>query len=358
MARSPGVLTVLADPVLRNEIERIGAAIGVRVVHAEAVPDRRAWSAAAAVILDETAVVGCAHVTSVPFPRRAHVLVVAGAEVPNTTWSAAISLGAQQVLTAPLDEAVLAGALAEAAETVGDDRRDGRVAAVIGGCGGAGASLFSAALAQTASTAMLVDLDPWSGGLDLLMADDLHDQICWPELHLEGGRLAWSTVREALPTRCGAVVLSSARYSHELNAGAVEAVLDAGRRGGATVICDLPRRLTDAAETALGAADLVTVITRCDVRAAAATAALLPVLAARNPNVGLVVRGPAPGGLRATQIAEITAVPVLAAMRAEPRLVGRVEYGRLRLRRNARIAAAARRVLAMLETAGPGGRVE
>src|SRR5690625_546020 len=135
MARSPGVLTVLADPVRRYEIERIGAAIGVRVGHAEAVPDRREWSAAAAVILDEAAVVGCAHVTSAPFPRRAHVLVVAGAEVPNTTWSAAISLGAQQVLTAPLDEAVLAGALAEAAETVGDNRRDGRVAAVIGGCG-------------------------------------------------------------------------------------------------------------------------------------------------------------------------------------------------------------------------------
>lgn len=357
MATTPTVLTAVTDPVLRNEIERIGAAVGVHVVPAEGVPGRREWSAAAAVIIDEAALERCVDGASgspVALPRRDHVLVMAGAEARPSTWSAAITLGAQRVLTVPLDETMLASALTEAAESLGDSRGGGRVAAVIGGCGGAGASLFSAALAQTARAAMLVDLDPWSGGIDLLMADDMNDEMRWPDLSLQGGRLAWSTVRDALPTCCGAVVLSAGRHSHELNAAAVAAVLEAARRGGATVVCDLPRRLTEPVETALAAADLVAVLTRCDVRAAAATAAFLPVLAARNPNVGLVVRGPAPGGLEADQIAELTAAPLLAALRAEPRLAARVEIGRLRMRRNARLAVAAQRVLAALDSAVPG----
>lgn len=355
MVTTPAMLTAVVDPVLRNEIERIAAAVGVHVVHAEDIPGRREWSAAAAVIIDEPTAKLCAESAPVALPRRDHVLVVAaGSDVRPTTWKVAITIGAQQVLTVPLDESLLASVLAEAAEPQGEDRGEGRVAAVIGGCGGAGASLFSAALTQTAPKAALIDLDPWSGGIDLLMADDMSDEMRWPDLNLQGGRLPWPTVRDALPTHCGAVVLSAGRHCHELNAGAVAAVLDAARRGGATVVCDLPRRLTEAVETALSAADLVAVLTRCDVRAAAATAAFLPVLTARNPNVGLVVRGPAPGGLQAAQIAELTAAPVLAALRAEPRLAARVELGRLRLRRNEGLAVAARRVLAVLDTAIAG----
>jgi len=56
----------------------------------------------------------------------------------------------------------------------------------------------------------------------------------------------------------------------------VDAVVDAGRRGGVVVVCDLPRRLTDATQAALDAADLVVVVSLCDVRACAATATLAP----------------------------------------------------------------------------------
>ena len=37
-----------------------------------------------------------------------------------------------------------------------------------------------------------------------------------------------------------------------------------------------------------------------------------------NPNVGLVVRGPAPGGLRPVDVAGIVGLPLLAAMRPQP----------------------------------------
>ncbi|MGH3563789.1 MAG: septum site-determining protein Ssd, partial [Mycobacterium sp.] len=89
-------------------------------------------------------------------------------------------------------------------------------------------------------------------------------------------------------------------------------------------------------------------VSPCDVRACAASTALAPRLHIANPNVGLVVRGPSPGGLRAAEIADITGLPLLASMRAEPRLTAQLEQGGLRLRRRSALAAAARRVLDVL----------
>jgi hypothetical protein len=99
----------------------------------------------------------------------------------------------------------------------------------------------------------------------------------------------------------------------------------------------------------LDTADLVVVVTPCDVRACAATAAVVPVLAAINRNIGLVVRGPAPGGLRADEVATIAALPLLAAMRPHPRLAERLERGGVRIGRRSGMAAAARRVLAVTD---------
>ena len=197
-----------------------------------------------------------------------------------------IAVGAQHVLRLPEQERELIRELAEAADSARDDGLRGEVVAVIGGCGGAGASLFAVALAQAATDALLVDLDPWGGGIDLLVGGEATPGLRWPDLALQGGRLNWSAVREALPRHRGISLLSGTRRGYELDAGPVDAVVDAGRRGGVTVVCDLPRRLTDATQTALDAADLVVVVSPCDVRACAATATIAPVLPAINPNSG------------------------------------------------------------------------
>ncbi|MEB3982721.1 CpaE-like family protein [Mycobacterium sp. 663a-19] len=342
----------MEDAQLRDELDRVAAAVGVRVVHVGAsAVSRKTWSAAAAVVLDAAAADRC---RKAALPRRAHVSVLTAGEPTPATWTAAISVGAQHVLRVPGQEDELIRELAEAAESARDDGPRGDVVAVIGGCGGAGASLLAVALARVAGDALLVDLDPWGGGIDLLVGGETTPGLRWPDLALQGGRLNWPAVRDALPRHRGISILSGTRRACELTAAPVDAVVDAGRRGGVTVVCDLPRRLTDAAHAALDAADLVVVVSPCDVRACAATAAMAPVLAGINPNVGLVVRGPSPGGLRAAEVADIAALPLLAAVRAQPQLAEQVERGGLRLGRRSALAAAAGRVLEVLPRAGSG----
>jgi secretion/DNA translocation related CpaE-like protein len=354
---SSGVLALLADSVLRDELDRVAAAVGVRIVRAGIGSPvcRRTWSAAAAVVLDQAAADRCGRLG---LPRRGHITVLSAAEPTAATWAAAVAVGAQHVLTLPGQERELILELGEAAESAGPGGPRGDVVAVIGGRGGAGASLLAAALAycatQGAGEALLVDLDPWGGGIDLLVGGETAAGLRWPDLALQGGRLNWSAVREALPRHRGITLLSGTRHGYELDAAPVEAVVDAGRRGGVTVICDLPRRLTDATQAALDTADLVVLVSPCDVRACAATGSIAPVLATINPNQGLVVRGPSPGGLRAVEVADIAGLPLLASMRAEPQIAEQLERGGLRLRRRSALAAAAQRVLAVLPRAAPG----
>ncbi|MGY4709778.1 septum site-determining protein Ssd [Mycolicibacterium sp. CBM1] len=350
MSSNPAVvITLIGDSELREQAERVAAAVGVRPVPCAEPPSRKAWMAAAAVILDEDA---ARSLESDELPRRAGVILVASGEPQSATWSIAMAIGAQRVCVLPAQDAELVRALSDAAETSHDGSRTGAVVAVTGGRGGGGASTFAVALAQAATAALLVDLDPWSGGIDLVAGSESEPGLRWPDLNLQGGRLAWTAVRDALPNRHGVSVLSGARHCHELDGAAVEAVLDAGRRGGVVVICDLPRRTTAAAAAALDRADLVVLITTCDVRGVAAAAAMAPVLRSANPNVGLVVRGPAPGGLRAAEVAEVTDLALLAAMRPEPLLAERLERGGLRLRRRSPLGVAARTVLEMLPASG------
>jgi secretion/DNA translocation related CpaE-like protein len=344
---TPGILAALTQIALRDELDRVAAAVGVRVVHAggSSSVSRKTWSAAAAVVLDEAAAQRCARAG---LPRRPHVVVVTGSEPASATWGAAIAVGASHVLRLPNQEQELVRELADAGESARGDGAPGAVVAVIGGRGGAGASLFATALAHIATDPLLIDLDPWGGGIDLLVGAETAPGVRWPDLTLQGGRLNWSAVREALPRLRGICMLSGTRRAYELDALAVDAVIDAGRRGGATVVCDLPRRMTDAAETALDTADLVVVVSPCDVRACAATATIAAVLTAINPNVGLVVRGPSPGGLRAAEVAAIADIPLLASMKPYPRLAEQLEHGGLRFGRRSALAEAARRVLAVL----------
>lgn len=338
---TPVVLIVMGDPDLAAATDRIAAAVGARAARAQS-PGRRAWLTAAAVVVDERGAQRC---VAAGLPRRDSVVLVGAAAPSADSWAAAIDVGAQHVCVLPADEADLVRSLAVASEAAPTSGRVGTVLAVAAGRGGGGSSVFSAALAACAGDALLVDLDPVGGGIDLLLGEESAPGLRWPELQLQSGRLSWVSLREVLPRRSGMSVLSGTRVFQEIDAGALASVVDAGRRGGATVVCDVPRHLTSAALRALDSADLVVVVTSCDVRAIAATTATLGALRAVNPAVGLVVRGPSPGGLDAKEVAQAAAVPLLAAMRPEPMLAQRLEREGLRLRRHSPLTRAARTVL-------------
>ena len=257
-----------------------------------------------------------------------------------------MAVGAQHVFQLPTEEMQLVGLLSEAADPATGQR--GPVIAVLGGCGGAGASVFAVALAHGAAQAFLVDVDPWGGGLDLALGIERAAGLRWADLTVQAGRLNYASMAGALPSCHGVAVLSAGRTAARIEAGPLAAVVDAGSRAGATVICDLPRQASDAAEVALDRADLVVLVVPADVRSCAAAAVVGGWASAVNPNVGLVVRGPAPGGLRAKEVAAMVGQPLLAAMRSEPGLATALDHGGLRPRRGSPMASAARQVLGVL----------
>ncbi|HVV23098.1 MAG TPA: helicase, partial [Pseudonocardiaceae bacterium] len=63
-----------------------------------------------------------------------------------------------------------------------------------------------------------------------------------------------------------------------------------------------------------------------------------------------LVRGPAPGGLRADDVAQAIGVPLLTAMRPEPGLSGALERGGLRPKPHGPLTSAARTILTALST--------
>ena len=106
----------------------------------------------------------------------------------------------------PDDELWLVNVLTEAAE---GPQQAGPVLAVVGGRGGAGASVFAAAVAVAAvrdgERALLVDCDPLGGGLDLLLAAEDVAGLRWADISV--GRRAGARGRVA----CGPAVSGDRR---------------------------------------------------------------------------------------------------------------------------------------------------
>lgn len=351
MNATEGILSLVDDPALNTDIDRVAAAAGLRIVRADDPSSRRVWTSATAVLVDSAAALRCA---ARGLPRRARVLLVSGAAPDPADWEAAVAVGAQQIVTLPSHAHELMAVLADAAESVRDARARGPVVAVLAGRGGGGASVFATAVAQAAAESLLIDGDPWGGGLDLVLGSETEPGLRWPDLSLAGGRVNYPALRDALPTRDGVSVLSGSRVlsgeriSNDVDAAPLGAVIDAGSRGGVTVVCDVARRPTPATEVALAAADLVVLVTPADVRSCAAAAATGQWVVAGNPNTGVVVRGPAPGGLRPVDVARIVGLPVLASMRPQPGIDAALERGGLRVRPRSPLARAAGQVLAVL----------
>lgn len=339
-------VALVEDTDLMDDILRLAAVAGCSI---EQVPDATAarlrWGTAPLVVLDA---VGAATCRELGLTRRRSVVVVCSQPAPATLWPHAVAIGAEHVVELPAGEPWLIGAFADVAEAPAGTT--GAILAVVGGRGGAGASVFAASVGLTVlgagGRALLVDCDPIGGGLDLVLGAESEDGLRWPDMRLRSGRVPASSLHTALPSRTRGsgrlTVLSGAREGTGPEPDAIAAVLDAGRRAGETVICDLPRGLGESACAALDRADLAVIVTPAEVRACVAAKLVARQVLDRGVSTRVVVRGPAPGGLRAEEVATAVGVPLLTSMRPEPHLALALEQGRFQPQPRGPLTTAAR----------------
>lgn len=342
-------LVIVSDETLLDEVLRLAAAVGCEI---ERAPDMlsagAAWHRAPLVLVDEDVLVG-----EVELPRRRDILLVTkGAPAPSI-WERAFAAGVQQVLPLPESEPAIVGALADIVE--GPVVPGGCVIGVVGGRGGAGASVFAAALSLAAKDdeALLIDCDPLGGGLDLLLGKELAKGSRWPDLSLDGGRIALSELKSALPSYKHAhgcfPYVSCDRDGRAPTGEAIASVVDAGRRAGKVVICDLPRRL-DGLQPVITRADLIAVVVPAELRACVAARRIVTSLGDRMDRAKLLVRGPAPGDLHPTEAAHWVRIPLLTSMPPERHLDKAIDAGAFAPRPRGPLLTAARMVLAAART--------
>lgn len=324
--RPPRPLVVSADEELLDELLRVLAAAGVEPELATGGPVLRRAHREAPLVLFGADALGLAAPRALP--RRPGVVVVSTRELPAAEWAAAVEVGAERVVVLPADEAWL---LTRAAAAVRAPVERGRLVAVGGACGGAGASTVAAALAAAAGPAVLVDADGWSGGLDLLLGAELTDGLRWPELGGLRGRVAGDALLAALPGVAGVHLLSAGRGSAEpVPEEALVTVVEAARATGRCVVVDLPRPgccgVGGGPQAVLADADLALLVVPARLRAA--TAARLLVAADGRPwsSARLVVRS-VPGGLTPEDVEEVVGRPVFAELPHDRGAVARAERG-------------------------------
>ncbi len=325
----PRPLLVTADPALLDDLLRLAAAAGAEAEVADhasaALPGWR--DAPLAVVGADLAgdVVACGL-------RRRPGLVIVGSDPDDAAvYRRAVELHAEHVVFLPQAEAWLLDRFAGA---VGGPGHRALVVAVVGARGGAGATSFAVALALAGARdgrrTMLVDVDPYGGGIDLALGaedvpgprwDDFADGTAPP---IAGGALA------AVLPRCGEVtVLAWSRDSPTVvTADVVESLLGAAVRGAELVVLDVPRTFGDGARAALAAADMAYVVCPAEVRACAAGRRVAATVGLFVDDVRAVVRGPAASDLDGPLVASALGVPLAGWLDAEPGIDAAFDQGR------------------------------
>ncbi|WP_425455309.1 septum site-determining protein Ssd [Allorhizocola rhizosphaerae] len=322
-----------SDPEMLDDLLRIVAAVGAE---ADVAPDlaaaRRIYGKAPLVLIG--ADIEAEDLRRAP-PKRGGVVVVSRVHNDEAGWNLVYDVGAEHVIQLPTGELWLKERLTRALRA---EPEGGKVVAVVGGRGGAGASVLAAALSVTAvregRRTLLVDADPFGGGIDLLFGWEQEHGLRWPQLAEAGGRIDSDTLVGALPNRGDLVLLSCDRTddgegdrSPRLLPDVMQVVLSAGRAGRDLVVVDLPRHLDDAAECALRAADHALMVVTPGLRSTSAAARVAGAVMSHRDQLSIVLREPVSGRRRAAEVAKVLGLPLAGRVRTEPRLAAAMENG-------------------------------
>ena len=176
--------------------------------------------------------------------------------------------------------------------------------AVLGGCGGAGASTLAAGLARCAlrsgRAVGLVDADPLGGGLETILADDLA-----------------SGQRSRPATESGLTLVTWGRpdgapIPPEAMHGALRRVADCAE----LLVIDLPRGLGDATKIATAFATHSLLIAPVAERAAVSAHRMLTQLGHLGPRPSLVARLPSRDLLSPERLANLLRLPLSGVLKA------------------------------------------
>ena len=277
----------------------------------------------------------------------------ATAHRPVDDWKSATAIGADSVLSLPEEENALVAVLADHVDVSGD----GTVVSVVGGCGGGGASATAAAVALTSAArhvpTLLVDVDALGSGADVLLGIETAPGLRWGALTVEGGRLSPDALRDALPAKGKFLrVLASSR--REIDGPTSDR---RSRRAGRRSQFRRTRGLRRATSSQRGRSGRVGDVGFGARGGSGHRGRMRPRpekvgawVVRHNSNVGLVVRGPAPGGLRGADVADMLGLPLTAVMRGHRSLAPMLERGGLELTRGCPLSVAATAVLDAVES--------
>jgi len=328
-APSGAAVLLTDDDELADAVSRLAAAAGC-ALRRDSGPSLGSAPGEAPLLLLAGADVPAAEVLRAR-AEAAETVLVGLAPVDADWWRRAAEVDADHAAVLPEAESWLLERLADAGEGAGGA---GSVVGVLGGCGGAGASLLAAALASAAAEeggdVLLLDADPMSGGLDLVLGADELPGLRWGDLAGVAGRLRPDVLRSTVTVADGLQLLTGdRRRGGAPGPAALESVLTAARRLHDLVVVDLPRRDPAALATVLPHCGEVLLVVPGTYRAAAAACCVLDAVrpALSSPHaVGLVVRDVG-ADVVAETVADVVGARLAGRLRTDRELDAALERG-------------------------------
>ena len=206
------------------------------------------------------------------------------------------------------------------------------IIAVVGGSGGVGASVLTAALGVRAAQAGLrpvcVDGDRLGGGLDVTLGIEQERGVRWPDLAGARGRIDGPELLRRLPAVDAVSVLSFDRARDvQLSAETVDEVLQALRVAADLVVVDLPRPDHEVFRALAPAADSIVLLAGSGIRDLAGASAIAAHVVRACPDAWLCLRTHGHGSHFADTVAAALDLPLLAVIREESSLAADVLHG-------------------------------
>jgi len=318
-------LVLTADEHFLDQMLSLAATSGsdVHMAHDTASAQKQ-WTQASVAIVDDRAVPRDDPWT---LERRSNVVLV-GHDLDNSdVWQRALKVGAEHVVFLP-------DATEWLAEQLGTTIRPStaEIMGVLGGCGGAGATTFSAALAMQGAAkqrrVVLVDADPYGAGIDLLLGAEHVPGVRWDGLVDATGTIEHDMLVDALPREHGISFLSFTSQWTPPATLTTSSVLAALCDGGDLVVADLgDARDQSMAEPIMEISTSLVMVVPARVRAVAAAGVRLAALDHLRERLHVVVRTPSPGGLEPEEIAQTLELPLLGTISHDNRRAEWEEHG-------------------------------